>query len=475
MKRSFLVALTASLLIPIAPRSMASDSLLFMGAGGEPASNPSTIFDNTFIGLNNYLMNSSWKYDISFNGGHSYSESLRDQFFRGASSKDNFTEKSYDKLLSKYKDDIKSGKIKPGEKLLIIIDTHGADKETGSSELTHKIAVNTRDLKSSETVSLDELKVLTKLAKEKGIKLGIVDFSCHSGHSLSLADENTCVITATGPKHFGYSSFSDNFVKEMKTGGSLEDVFLRTRAKEKYASYPMISTPEAKNIYNDFYPALIPYLYYYDQNPSQEKMTKYLIEAANDPQCPRDAQMSELQKKIELLQKTALKNIPEVETIKKLFTEYKAQQDQYIKFLKASNSKDLLKTERVWGISNAGRYNYTYGQTLTWREIIETDFETSIEKLENVLKYPDTPEADAKNKAKLGFYKDGLEKQKKLLRKNPSLVKYKEEFKNYKDFLDESRLMANKIAQNERSLFSSLYDELKKDSKESNPCRDFSI
>ena len=105
--------------------------------------------------------------------------------------------------------------------VIIVIDTHGADKEDNQSEISHHVAVNSRDLKQTETISLDELKVLTQLAKEKGIKLGIIDFSCHSGHTISLANDNTCIISATGPKHYGFSSFSDNFLSEMKNGGNL--------------------------------------------------------------------------------------------------------------------------------------------------------------------------------------------------------------------------------------------------------------
>jgi len=471
MNRSLM--LTISILL--SHQVLADDSLLFFGGGGEPFSKDSTIFDSTLIGLNNFLLKNHYSHDICFNGGHSYSESLRNNFLHSANSKENFTERSYEKLIDKYKDNIKSGKIRPGEKLLILIDTHGAEKEDDSSELTHHISINSRDLKSNDSVSLDELKVLTKLAKEKGIKLGIVDFSCHSGNSLALANENTCVIAATGPKHFGYTSFSDNFMQEMKNGGSLEDIFLRTRSSEKYASYPMISTSEGQSIYNDFYPTLIPYLYYYDKNSNHEKMSKYLLEVANNPSCPRDSQMEELEKKIDQLQKTTLKNLPEVESIKFLFNEYKAKQDDYIKFLKSSGPKDLAKTERVWGIGRVGRSSYTYGNTLSWKEIIESDFETPKKNLELILKYPDSPEEDAKNRAKLNYNIEGLEIQQKLLKKNPGLVKYKEDFKKYKIFLDESRNMAEKIAQNERALFSSLYSELKKDSKQSNPCRDFSI
>ncbi len=453
----------------------ADDSLLFLGGGGEPFQKSSTIFDSTVIGLNNYLLKRDWRYDISYNGGHSYSEDLRNNFLLRADTKENFTKKTYENLIDKYKDNIKSGKIKPGEKILVVIDTHGADKEEDSSEITHHVSINSRDLKSNETVSLDELKVLSKLAKEKGIKLGIVDFSCHSGHTLALANENTCVISATGPKHFGYSSFSDNFMNEMKAGGNLEDIFLRTRLKEKYASYPMISTNEGQTIYKEFYPTLIPYLYYYDKNPNQEKMSQYLLDVANNPTCPRDGQMDELQKKIELLQKTTLKNIPEVEAIKSLFINYKRKQDEYVKFLQAAGSKDLGKKERVWSIGRAGKSSYTMGATLTWREIIESEFEPIIKNLETIVKYSDSQDEEARNRSKLNYNKEALELQQKLLKKNPGLAKYKEDFKKYSTFLEDSRKMAEEIAFNERKLFSVIYNELKKDAKQPNPCRDFTL
>jgi hypothetical protein len=454
---------------------LADDSLIFFGGGGEPLQKSTTIFDSTVIGLNNFLSQSNWKYDVSFNGGHAESESLRKNLLVNANIKENFTEKSFNKLIEKYKNQIKSGQIKSGEKLLVVIDTHGADKEANQSEISHHVAINSRDLKQTETISLDELKVLTQLAKEKGIKLGIIDFSCHSGHTISLANDNTCIISATGPKHYGFSSFSDNFLSEMKNGGNLEEIFLRARSRENNASYPMISSAEAQAIYKDFYPTLIPYLYYYEKSPELDKMTPYLVDAANDPHCPRDNQMEELQKKINLLQKTALKNIPEVEAIKSLFTKYKGQQDEYIKFLKIAGSKDLSKKERVWSIGRSGRSSYTTGATLTWREIVESDFESQIKNLEILVKQSDTQDEEARYRSKLNFNKEALELQQKLLKKNPSLVKYKEDFKKYNHFLDESRKLATEIATNERKLFASIYNDLKKENAKANPCRDFNL
>ena len=156
MNRSLMLSIS----ILLSHQVLADDSLLFFGGGGEPFSKDSTIFDSTLIGLNNFLLKNHYSHDICFNGGHSYSEGLRNNFLRSANSKENFTERSYEKLIDKYKDNIKSGKIRPGEKLLILIDTHGAEKEDDSSELTHHISINSRDLKGNDSVSLDEQPIL---------------------------------------------------------------------------------------------------------------------------------------------------------------------------------------------------------------------------------------------------------------------------------------------------------------------------
>ena len=144
----------------------------------------------------------------------------------------------------------------------MFINSHGGE----SSGKTHNISTagsamtNMNSLNDTSSVSLDALEALTKVAKDNNIKLAIVDGSCHAGNSLSLANTNTCVIAASGPKHYAYSNFADIFAAQMKKGKNLEDVFFETKAQTQGGGFPMISTPEGVEVQDELYPYLTPYM-----------------------------------------------------------------------------------------------------------------------------------------------------------------------------------------------------------------------
>src|SRR5690606_31490044 len=111
--------------------------------------------------------------------------------------------------------------------------------EPTPSSRTHQIsaggrATNLLSLAGGSRVNLDRLENLARMAQEKNIKLAILDFSCHSGASLSLANSSTCVIAATGPHSFAYggassATFSNAFVNRMAPGKNLEEIYLEAR------------------------------------------------------------------------------------------------------------------------------------------------------------------------------------------------------------------------------------------------------
>ena len=147
-----------------------------------------------------------------------------------------FTSKNYESAVESYIKKIETGAIKPGEKLMVILDTHGAAKT--SAHRTHSIATSGAEIKDYDNLgnndhdSVDRLFDLAKIAEEKGVKLAILDFSCHSGNSLALANDKTCVISSSGPNHYGYSNFPATFYENMSTGKNLEDVFLSLTGHE---------------------------------------------------------------------------------------------------------------------------------------------------------------------------------------------------------------------------------------------------
>lgn len=289
-----------------------SNHLMVMGGGGEPKGNPSTIFDAELASLGAFAKaNPQWEPSVIFDGGHAQTEAIVTQHFgRFNPAGQTFSSKNYEALIALYEKRLNSGEIKGGDKLLIHINSHGALRDAKGEE-THRIstsdaaATNLQTL-GGVTVPLDRLKKLSELAARKGVKLGIVDLSCHSGSTLNLANANTCVISATGPEHYSYgggSTFSAKFNQAMAKGKSLEEVFLTARSNYADTSFPMISTPQGRDVQARLYELLTPYLYYFD--PQSDKHTKYLEREVQSPNtCAPQEDLKELVTLVEELLKT---------------------------------------------------------------------------------------------------------------------------------------------------------------------------
>ncbi len=197
-----------NLIILLLPLTLFAQTLhmAVLGGSGEPhkkwdgSPNETTIFDSGLEKMGQFnRSHPNIKSEIMFNGGHAHTEEIARQGF-GSSAP--FSANGYMQMINSYMAKLRNGQIKNGDKILINIYSHGATRDQG--EKTHKIAAgagvmnNTDTVSGVTTVSVDNLKALSDLAKAKGVKLGIVDLSCHSGNTLALADENTCVISATG-------------------------------------------------------------------------------------------------------------------------------------------------------------------------------------------------------------------------------------------------------------------------------------
>jgi len=482
MKYSYFLTLTSTLII--SSNVFAERSMALFGGGGEPKNVNKTIFDGTLNGLDGYLQGNKWTTQISFNGGHSETEAILSMKFNDAQNKSSFTPGNYNAIIKYYENQIKSGKMKSGDQLMLMIDSHGAVQSGNQS--THQIAIgqaanptDLNDLKGTPVVSLDTLKSLTDLAKQNGIKLAILDFSCHSGNSLSLANSNTCVISSTGPNHFGYNTFSDNFISKMKAGKSLEDVFLDTRKATDDNSYPMISSPAGVSINADLYPDLTPYLYYYEKNPNEDKMSNYLLQASSKGgTCARENQYADLLKQLDGLRAiTALnmeKSWPEIANLKKLIGDYKNRQDEYINQLRTWGVQELNRVEQFQGTGTSGKKTEKMNQQYTWREILETDYDAIISNVTNAKKSAKDPSTIAMFQASIDMHTKGKAKQQEIISQFPSLKDYKQKFKEQVKAMDGTYATANQIALEERKLYDKIYKNLRTEkTSASNPCKDF--
>src|SRR5690349_12376650 len=118
--------------------TFAENHLLVFGGGGEPQGE-TTIFDSGMETFGKNLKKANWRYEVSFNGGHRNTEKiLSNNFPSPVIPNTDFTDVKFEKLLIDYKEKILSGTIKSGDQLMIIINSHGASKDSNSE--THKIS-----------------------------------------------------------------------------------------------------------------------------------------------------------------------------------------------------------------------------------------------------------------------------------------------------------------------------------------------
>ncbi len=447
--------------------SFAENHLLILGGGGEPQTE-STIFDNGMKDFSKNLKRSKWKYEISFNGGHSVTENiLKKKYSKAITPPTDFTRENFTKLIQSYKNKILSGQIRSGDQLMILINTHGAEKEF--QESTHSISLsggavtNINTLEGSEKASLDTLQEIVKLTNERGINLGIIDLSCHSGNTLALKKNstNTCIISASGPLHYGFTgsgSFIENFLSNLNPGISLEEAFLKSRLASVSADYPMISTNENTKIVRDVYDQITPYLYYYA--PDEDKMSPYvLINSSSSQLCKREDEFNDLISKIDGL-KSVLKprrNSFNADELKRLLFEYKRSQDDIFKAIEQMGVFNLDKEEFFLISQNSNDFNTRFKTKFTWLEILHSDIDGMSTYSETLIKNSksETEKQDIQSLKEL--IKQIKLKKQQILTENPKLLNYQ----TYVDLkikaMKNTEELASQIALQEKKFYEELY------------------
>jgi hypothetical protein len=330
--------------------AFAENHMLFMGGGAEPVNSETTIFDDEVKNVGSFLnqYKKNWKASVTFNGGHAKTEQiLNDGVVKVAGPNKPFIEKNFQEMVEEYEKKIDNGDIKPGDQLLVYITTHGAQKteKSGKSHeisLSGKEATNLNNLDGADLVSMDKLQGLIDKAAAKGVKLGIMDFSCHSGASINLKNPNTCIITASGPNHFGYSSWGERFARNMSKGKNLEDIYLETFVDRYESAFPMISTNSGVAIQDQLYDLLTPYLHYWKPNANHEKLSDFLNAQVEQNKCEEaDLKFEQLTKLTTDLEVVFKKNKDELRDLKKALTEYHEFQKKMKEDLKKFNIQEL--------------------------------------------------------------------------------------------------------------------------------------
>ena len=492
------------LILLISTHSKAENYLTYLGGGGEPKASSGTMFDNGLKAVSELVKTnaSHWNYEIRFNGGHKETEALIQDNFTDAKTKQSFTKDSLKISVADYLKDINSGKIKSGDQLLVMINSHGGAKtETSQS---HLIAVgstggtlNLKDLSGAAgVVNLDQLQDLIKAANEKGIKLGIVDFSCHSGNTLNLANDKTCIISSAGPDHFSYSIFSKAFIGNMKSGKSLEQIFLETRLSPPDYSYPMISTPAGQEINNKLYPRLAPYLNYDSNEPKSHTrmLSDYIQQAASKPDlCNNDENFAQLKKQMQDLRQTLnTQNNPEItkeiDLLETLVSNYKTKIDAKIKTAKEVGAAEFNSENKITIIGNGKYRNKTeqLSNNFTAKDLIESDFDKIIKSIDDTLlsdisksiydKEYSNDEQRARYQASLDLFQQAKQRQQQLITSRPDLKNYRDKFKaSMNDMYATSYGDVTKIIDQERKVYDLWYKQKSSQENKPNACSEFKL
>lgn len=463
----------------------AKNFMTFMGGGGEPKGE-STIFDYQVKSMGKFNGASSWDTKVSFNGGHKKTEELLSKgFSKQGVTNTPFTEESYNQIIKDYEEKIKIGQVQSGDQLMLIISTHGAQKK--AKDVTHDISAKGGEIKNYDTaegsklVSLDKLQNLATLAESKGIKLAIVDLSCHSGSTLPLSNSRTCVISATGPNHYGYAgdsqgTFTNAFIDKMKKGKSLEEVFLDARENFTDLSFPMISSPVGLEINKELYNPLTPYLYFYD--PKHDKFSPFIKEqAAKGEACSISQEHNELLSLISQFQK--IKNHSKdyyasdarkfQDTVKKYYAVLEKIRSE---FLKLSPVDPKAPEEKFCTDFESKNLKYTSCWQYSVEEILSFNAKFMTELYENKLK-----NASEQNKVDIEVALSNAKKvaarQEQLLKENPDFIKRKTFFEAWPNLEFETDQLARKVAAEARSFYQAMYFNKSVSDKRPNPCKDF--
>lgn len=475
--------ITTSLLFKMVP-AFSANHLLVLGGGGEPRGDK-TIFDRSLEKVGSFKTKAgNYKSKISFNGGHAQTESIISKNFTpqeivGPS----FDRQSMVSSLQDYIRQIKNGEIKSGDQLLIYIDSHGAEK--AGTEETHRIAEGNSPIPSvlflGKTVTLDELKPLTQLAKEKGIKLGILDFSCFSGETLALRNENTCVISATGSKHFSYSGheefFNSKFLSAMEPGKSLEEIYLSVRGDNQDLGFPMISSPVGLDVQRELYNVLTPYFYYFDTIADQ--LQPHLEKTATEADVCKDEDEFELIKKIiDKAQAEAGFNQYSANYLRGYLAEYKNYQKE-LKQKLSHNNPALLAKEEEFCLSPIPARQIRRGRnknctTYTWEMLLNIDFDDMINYFQSQL---DSGKTDAYRdyKTEIELINKAKNKTAEIKAKYPDLKTVSEIYKEYDRKEDRTYSLAANIAIQTHKLYTALYTKKSETDQRPNPCKDFKL
>ncbi len=481
-----IIFLLLTILTSFAQDRRTQNHFALIGGGGEPHRAPTTIFDHEVQGFGEFMNGSrgAWQSRAAFNGGHTSTEAMVDRLF-GQSP--NFSPESYNDMLNHYKEQLSSGRIGRGDQLMIQIASHGAFRRPG--EKSHGISagggmVDLTTGRGSELVDLDKLQEIIALANTNGVKLAIIDTSCHSGSTLALANDKTCVISSSGPNHFAsghYIGFGARFSRELRRGRNLEEVFQRTISQRAMPTaygnqippvygFPMISSPGGRRIQDEIYPLLTPYLYNSETNSALDKFDPFLRNTIqDDPTCQEPiANFQNLVRQIQSIDSASRRL--QMQPLLTALQNYENLQRQLREGLAATNAPDLSQTEEFCRPKPPAYGPGNLCQTVKLSDLMLMGFSTAINSLTNQASTLTGPSRDYAL-MQIQLYTT-MQARSEELKNHPS----RRYLSSMNDLPQRTSTMVREIYTELHKVYPTMYqEEARRLSAEPNPCRDFTL
>lgn len=477
-KKNILNLQILSLTALLISSASAKDHFYIIGGGGEPKKE-TTIFDDALTKLDFFLKDApAWHTGIYFNGGHSKTEQIISSMPKDEPAK-HFHPEDYDNFLQNTLKKMQNGEIKSGEKLLLFIDSHGAIRARNGNEISHSISSSEK----GRTVNLDKLEDVLKLAHSKGIKVGLIDASCHAGatHDLQKFHPDMCVITASSERNFSYTDFAESIAANFKTGKNLEEIFHFARNASLAKGIPMINTPVGKvvqELTKDIHPIFFDPTY----DPigsSNNKLEAYIDQSIQGygvcQEIPLPNNLMDAINKAEELSIVQKKFLFFTTTEKKEFKELKEMLQAHHVLLnqaKRKREKTLPLLEQKIKLDPPSDH-----MEYTWAEVARINYDKLIAESEEIINDPNTP-ADKKDRSEtlVKFYRS-IKSTHERLKKIAQFQAVEKDQKELENIYEQIGRSGTSIAAKERELYESLYKSLEKTElgKAPNPCRDFKL
>lgn len=235
----------------MASLSHAETHLFYFGGGGEKTDSQNQ-FDETLRIYAELAQKKSWRSEFQTDVSHPSTKRELENLapLLKGSSVQNFTASSLRRRLQKLRQEIKNGRYKSGDQIMLVVDTHGSLLNKRAE--FYGVPIEKNEVALSTTTDLvdilPELREIAREIKDKDLRLGVHLKNCYSGNLMSAMNlskeekENLCVITESAQDRV---AFSENEIsRSISQAFNLEEAFLKGRRNLKNSPFqPMISTP----------------------------------------------------------------------------------------------------------------------------------------------------------------------------------------------------------------------------------------